>query len=79
MPTRYSSSDLIKLLTKDGWYEVSCNGSHHRFEHKMKKGCIIVPHPKKRNARRNPKNSETEIILTTKEIRTQTSKRKETI
>lgn len=47
MPTRYSSSDLIKLLTKDGWYEVNCNGSHHKFKHKTKKGCVIVPHPKK--------------------------------
>lgn len=47
MPKRYSSSDLIKLLKKNGWYEVSCKGSHHKFKHKDKKNPVIVPHPQK--------------------------------
>lgn len=43
-----SSSDLIKLLRKDGCIEVAHNGtSHKEFKHPTKKGKITVPHPKK--------------------------------
>ena len=43
----YSSREVIKLLKKDGWYEVDCNGSHHQFKHPTKKGRTIVKHPDK--------------------------------
>ena len=44
----YSSRDIIKILTKDGWYEYeSATGSHHSFKHPNKKGRVVVPHPKK--------------------------------
>ena len=47
MPKRYSSAELIKIVLADGWYEVSCKGSHHKFRHKVKEGTVIIPHPKK--------------------------------
>lgn len=34
----YSSREIIKLLKKDGWYEVHCVGDHHQFKHPTKKG-----------------------------------------
>lgn len=33
----YSSKEVIKILEKDGWYEVNCVGSHHQFKHPTKK------------------------------------------
>jgi len=41
------SSDLIKMLEKDGWYIVRTRGSHHHFKHPKKKGVVTIPHPKK--------------------------------
>lgn len=43
----YSSREIIKLLTEDGWYEVSVTGSHHQFKHPTKKGRVTVKHPTK--------------------------------
>ena len=44
----YSSRDIIKILTKNGWYEYeSATGSHHSFKHPQIKGRVVVPHPKK--------------------------------
>lgn len=43
----YSSREIIKLLTADGWYEVACVGDHHHFKHSSKKGRVTVPHPNK--------------------------------
>lgn len=40
------SRDVIKALKADGWFEVSCDGSHHQFKHPMKPGKVTVPHPK---------------------------------
>lgn len=39
------SRKIIKQLLDDGFEEVSCRGSHHKF----RKGerVVIVPHPKK--------------------------------
>nr|WP_259370309.1 type II toxin-antitoxin system HicA family toxin [Rodentibacter heylii] len=37
---------MIKLLEQDGWYLNSIKGSHHHFEHKIKKGKVTVPHPR---------------------------------
>ena len=42
-----SSSDLIRLVEKDGWVIKSVNGSHHHFKHPSKKGKVTVPHPNK--------------------------------
>ena len=38
---------IIKLLKKDGWFEVATKGSHVQFKHNEKKGRVTVPHPKK--------------------------------
>ena len=43
----YSSREIIKLLLKDGWYEVNIVGSHHQYKHPSKKGRITVKHPDK--------------------------------
>ena len=43
----FSSREIIKLLKKDGWYEVSCVGSQHQFKHPTKKGRTTVKHPDK--------------------------------
>lgn len=42
-----NSKEIIKLLLKDGWYEVATKGSHVQFKHGSKKGRVTVPHPKK--------------------------------
>ena len=42
-----SSSDLIRLIEKDGWVIKSVNGSHHHFKHPIKKGKVTIPHPRK--------------------------------
>jgi len=41
------SKEVIKRITADGWYEVSCKGSHHQFKHPTKKGRTTVVHPLK--------------------------------
>lgn len=41
------STELIKLMEKDGWYLVTTRGSHHQFKHPVKAGRVTVPHPKK--------------------------------
>ena len=43
----YSSTKIIRLLKKKGWYEVSCVGDHHQFKHSERPGRLTVPHPKK--------------------------------
>lgn len=42
-----NSSDLIRLLERDGWTLRGGKGSHHVYVHPTKKGHISVPHPKK--------------------------------
>ena len=44
----YSSREVIKIIESDGWYEVSCTGSHHQFKHMTKQGRVTVPHPKRK-------------------------------
>ena len=36
--------ELIKILEKDGWYEVRQKGSHKQFKHSIKKGLVTVPY-----------------------------------
>ena len=47
MPIRYSSKELIRIITKDGWYLIGAKGSHHKFRHPFKPGLVVVPHPSK--------------------------------
>jgi predicted RNA binding protein YcfA (HicA-like mRNA interferase family) len=35
--------DVIRLLTKDGWVQVSQKGSHRQFRHPTKPGNVTVP------------------------------------
>ena len=37
-----NAKDIIKLLHKDGWYEIGQEGSHKQFEHPIKKGKVTV-------------------------------------
>lgn len=41
------SSDLVRELTKDGWFLSRTRGSHHVFKHTTRPGHVVVPHPKK--------------------------------
>jgi predicted RNA binding protein YcfA (HicA-like mRNA interferase family) len=43
----YSSREIVRLLTNDGWVLVRIEGSHHMFRHDTKPGTVTVPHPKK--------------------------------
>lgn len=43
----YSSREVIKMLKRDGWYEVACDGDHHQFKHRTKKGRVTITHPRK--------------------------------
>ncbi len=54
----YSSREVIKLLLKDGWYEVNIVGSHYQFKHPFKKGRVTVKHPDKDIPRKTLDNIE---------------------
>ena len=43
----YSSTEVIRLMKEQGWYEVACVGDHHQFKHPTKAGRITIPHPKR--------------------------------
>ena len=43
MPKRYSSTELIKMVEKDGWFQVNQTGSHIKFKHSSKKGIVVIP------------------------------------
>ena len=47
MPKRYTSTELIKMITTDGWILNRINGSHHHYHHPVKKGIVTIPHPVK--------------------------------
>lgn len=36
-------SEILRLLKKDGWEEVSSRGSHLKLKHPVKEGMIIFP------------------------------------
>ena len=38
-----TAKEIIKILKKDGWYEVKQTGSHKQFLHPIKKGKTTVP------------------------------------
>ena len=41
------STDLIRELTRAGWVLQRVRGSHHVFQHLVRTGSVVVPHPKK--------------------------------
>ncbi|MDY6959735.1 MAG: type II toxin-antitoxin system HicA family toxin [Halobacteriota archaeon] len=41
------SKEIRSRLEKEGWYVVNVKGSHVQFKHKLKKGRVTLPHPKK--------------------------------
>ena len=43
----YSSREVIRILTEDGWYEISCVGDHHQYKHPVKPGKVTIVHPEK--------------------------------
>jgi predicted RNA binding protein YcfA (HicA-like mRNA interferase family) len=38
------SSELFRMLKREGWYVISSKGSHLRMTHKEKGGIIIFPY-----------------------------------
>ena len=43
MPIKFK--DINKLVEADGWRQVKQRGSHRKFKHPTKPGCIIIaPH-----------------------------------
>ncbi|HDL15656.1 MAG TPA: addiction module toxin, HicA family [Euryarchaeota archaeon] len=34
--------DVIKLIEKDGWYQVRTRGSHRQYKHPIKKGLVTI-------------------------------------
>jgi len=41
-----NTKEVIRILKKDGWFEVARKGSHVQFKHATKPGRVTVPHPK---------------------------------
>jgi len=38
-----TAREILKILRKDGWYEVNQAGSHLQFKHPTKPGKVTVP------------------------------------
>jgi predicted RNA binding protein YcfA (HicA-like mRNA interferase family) len=47
MPKRYTSRELIRLIERDGWYQVAQAGSHKQFKHPAKPGRVTIVHPER--------------------------------
>jgi predicted RNA binding protein YcfA (HicA-like mRNA interferase family) len=41
------SREIISVLQRDGWVQVTQKGSHVQFKHPAKKGRVTVPHPER--------------------------------
>ncbi len=52
----WSSREIIRALTEDGWYEIACVGDHHQFKHPTKPGKVTVTHPVKDVPKRTVKS-----------------------
>lgn len=37
------SSELLRLLKKDGWFEIRQTGSHILMKHPTKKNLVVIP------------------------------------
>ena len=59
----YSSREILKMLKKDGWYEVACVGDYHQFKHPTKKGRVTLRHPVKDLSRNDLKSIENQSGL----------------
>jgi predicted RNA binding protein YcfA (HicA-like mRNA interferase family) len=42
-----TSAALIRDLKAAGWVLDRIRGSHHVFKHRVRRGHVVVPHPKK--------------------------------
>lgn len=40
------SGDVIRIIKKEGWFEVRQTGSHKHFKHPTLPGLVTVPHPR---------------------------------
>ncbi|HEC42898.1 MAG TPA: type II toxin-antitoxin system HicA family toxin [Bacteroides sp.] len=38
------SSELLRILKRDGWYVISQKGSHMKLAHARKKNIVILPY-----------------------------------
>jgi predicted RNA binding protein YcfA (HicA-like mRNA interferase family) len=43
----YSSREIVKILSNDGWYHVGSVGDHHHYKHPTKPGKVTITHPVK--------------------------------
>jgi predicted RNA binding protein YcfA (HicA-like mRNA interferase family) len=41
------SRDVIRRIEAEGWFEVRQKGSHKQFKHRLRRGRVTVPYPKK--------------------------------
>jgi len=60
------SSELLRLLKKDGWYEVRQKGSHIIMQHSQKPNIIPVPY----HAAKEVKKGTLQAILKLADIKT---------
>ncbi|BAF59117.1 predicted periplasmic or secreted lipoprotein [Pelotomaculum thermopropionicum SI] len=43
----YSSTEILRILKKNGWTIKNQEGSHAQLTHPVKSGKVTVPHPRK--------------------------------
>ncbi|SHJ77766.1 type II toxin-antitoxin system HicA family toxin [Desulfofundulus thermosubterraneus] len=43
----YSSTEILRILKKNGWVVKNQEGSHVQLKHPTKPGKVTVPHPRK--------------------------------
>jgi predicted RNA binding protein YcfA (HicA-like mRNA interferase family) len=41
-----TSTQILRMLVADGWFEVARKGSHVQLKHPIRKGRVTVPHPR---------------------------------
>ena len=42
-----TSTQILRMLAAEGWFEVARKGSHVQPKHPFRKGRVTVPHPRK--------------------------------
>jgi predicted RNA binding protein YcfA (HicA-like mRNA interferase family) len=42
-----ASTQILRMLAAEGWFEVARKGSHVQLKHPFRKGRVTVPHPRK--------------------------------
>ena len=58
------SSDLIKIIERDGWLRCHQKGSYCQFKHPMKAGMVTIPHPRSWYQNEHPKDGKSYLPLT---------------